>query len=482
VRRFWIRVADGRAEGDLECTVGHRVRLDGGMDGIYAGWSWTGRELIVEQDRYGFFPLFEWRSGSTRVLATDLFTLLKKGAPRVLDLDALSVFVRIGFFVGADTPFQSIRAVVPGPLPRRRLEIRRSEAVDGFIDLFRQSIRRRLPSEPFVMPLSGGRDSRHILLELRDAGRPPAACVTVRHFPPRANDDEAIARDVCTALAIEHRTIAQPAGRASLERRKNLATHLCTDEHAQFVVLAEHLRAHPRETYDGIAGDVLSQSTYLRPDVHTLFARGDFRGVAAYVLDGYGITMSEPALARVLAPEFARELTRERALARLTAEIATHADAPNPIGSFFLSSRTRREIALAPYGLMRDLIVYAPYLDRDLYDFLSALPADMVMDRTLHTDAIARGWPQLAALPYERKGLKVEDRWEQRKTAASLLAAVARHRTRPYLRRAALWPPLLATLADGAAHRLWPAALVLYLDQIADVSTNAAAATVRLDR
>ena len=461
---------DGNAEGDLTCEVGHRLQLaDGRIDGIYAGWSWNGRDLLIHQDRYGFFPLFEWASGDQRIVSTDLVTLLDRGAPYALDLDALSVFVRVGFFVGADTPFQAIRAVAPPIVRRPPLEIPRDQAIDGFIELFRQSMARRLPAAPFVMPLSGGRDSRHILFELRDADRAPAACVTVRHFPPRANDDEVVARDICNELTLHHRVISQPRDRASLERRKNLLTHLCTDEHAQFVVLAEHLRAHTRETYDGIAGDVLSQSTYLRPDVHALFRRGDHEGVAAFVLDGYGTTMSQSALERVLAPEFCRDLSRERALARLASEIAKHADAPNPTGSFFLYSRTRREVALAPYALMRDLTVYAPYLDRDLFDFLASLPAEQLMDRALHTDAIARAWPQHAHLAYERKGRTIEDPWAHRRLAAACLAAVFRPRSRASLRRGTLVPALAATLADGWSERLWHAWLVLYLDQIAEM-------------
>jgi asparagine synthase (glutamine-hydrolysing) len=481
---MWIRVAEGpsgpRAEGDLSCAVGHRIPLpDGSVDGIYAGWSWNGRELVVDQDRYGFFPLFEWSSADQRIVSTDLITLLDRGAPRTLDLDALSVFVRVGFFVGADTPFKAVRAVLPPVLRRSPLEIERGDAVDGFIDLFRRSVARRMPAAPFVMPLSGGRDSRHILFELRDAGRAPAACVTVRHFPPRANDDEVVAREICGELGVTHRLLLQPRDRASLERRKNLLTHLCTDEHAQFVVLAEYLQAQTRETFDGIAGDVLSQSTYLRPEVHAMFRRGDHEGVATFVLDGYGTTMSQSALERVLAPGFCRDLSRDRAVARLSSEIVKHRDAPNPTGSFFLHNRTRREVALAPYALMRDLTVYAPYLDRDLVDFLAALPAELLMDRALHTDAIARAWPHYAHLAYERKGLTIEDRGANRRLAASSLAAVLRQRSREFLRRETLAAALAATLADGRSERLWHAWLVLYLDQIAEMATMATAARRR---
>ena len=480
MRPYWIRIKGGNAEGDLSCDAGHRIRLaDGSTDGIYAGWSWNGRELVIDQDRYGFFPLFEWKAGDQRTVSTDLITLLDRGAPPALDLDALSVFVRVGFFVGADTPFQAIRVLLPPMVRRKLLEIPRKQAVDGFIELFRQSMARRRPSAPFVLPLSGGRDSRHILFELLDANRVPAACVTVRHFPPRANDDEAIARDICHELSLEHRVISQPRDRASVERRKNQLTHLCTDEHAQFVALADHLRAQTRETYDGIAGDVLSQSTYLRPEVHALFRRGDYEGVAAFVLDGYGTTISQSALERVLTPDFCRDLSRERAIGRLVSEIAEHADAPNPTGSFFLHSRTRREVALAPYALMRDRTVYAPYLDRDLFDFLAGLPAEQLMDRALHSDAIAQAWPRYAHLAYERKGLTIEDPWAHRRLAAASLAAVCRPRSRAFMRRGTLVPALAATLADGRSERLWHAWLVLYLDQIAEMATMAPTARRR---
>lgn len=471
---FWIRVRGGHAEGDLSCDAGHRIPLsDGSVDGIYAGWQWTGSELAIEQDRYGFFPLFEWRTPEAHDLSTDLLTLLERGAPAELDLDALAVFVRVGFFVGSDTPFRAIRAVHPPPLPRRRLDLSRHAAVDGFIDLFRAALARRLPTAPCVMPLSGGRDSRHILFALRDAGHSPQACVTVRHFPPRANDDELVARELCAMLGIEHRVLVQPRDRVGVERRKNQATHLCTDEHAQFAVMADHLREHTRETYDGIAGDVLSQSTYLRPEILALMEGGNLRGAAEFVLDGYGTMMGEGALARVLLPSVYRELSRERAVQRLARELARHADAPNPVGSFFLANRTRREIALAPFALMRDVTAFAPYLDRDLYDLLAALPASLLMDRALHTDAIAKAWPHYAHVPYERKGLKVQDRAAARASARELARVVLTDRLRKWVRPAALLPGLAATALDGNAERLWHTPLLVFLDQI----TAAAAAT-----
>jgi len=469
----WIEDRGGSAQGDLTCAVGHRLtRSDGTLDGIYAGWRWTGHSLEIEQDRYGFFPLFEWRTPDARVVSTDVAALIERGAPADLDLDALAVFVRLGFFVGADTPYRAIRAVLPPALPRARNPISRPAAIDGFIDLFKAGISRRLPTAPYVMPLSGGRDSRHILFALRDAGYPPDACVTVRHFPPRANDDELVARELCQTLSIAHRVIPQPRDRASLERRKNVETHACSDEHGQFVALADHLRSHTHETYDGIAGDVLSQSSYLTPVVHDLFQRGDIGGVARFVLGGYGSMTSETALARVLARDLYRSLSRERAVARLSEELARHVDAQNPTGAFFFANRTRREIALAPYGLMRDLLVHAPYVDVDLYDFLSGLPASILMDRTLHTEALARAWPQYAHVPYERKGLTTPDRASGRALARALARVVMRDDVRRWIRPSGLLPGVAASALDGRADRLWHASLLFYLAHLAEVATS----------
>ena len=150
------------ATGDLSASFGHRIPLpDGDTDGIYAGWHWDGEQLRIETDRYGIYPLFAWTTRNTCVIASDLEALLALGAPRALDYDALSVFLRVGFFVGADTPFAAVRAVPPravlewtgeGPRlvarrpPVMRHVLTRDEAIDGFVETFRTAIARRLPA------------------------------------------------------------------------------------------------------------------------------------------------------------------------------------------------------------------------------------------------------------------------------------------------------------------------------------------------
>ena len=44
--------------------------------------------------------------------------------------------------------------------------------------------------------------------------------------------------------------------------------------------------------------------------------------------------------------------------------------------------------------------MYAPFLDAAIFDFLTGLPLDLLIDREFQVDAIRRGYPQFADIPY----------------------------------------------------------------------------------
>lgn len=195
MRAHCIQVNGESAQGDLTCEAGHRLTQPAGStDGVYADGAGRAVRWTSNRIGYGFFPLFEWRTADTRVVCTDIAALLKRGAPADIDLDAMAVFLRVGFFVGADTPFRAIRAVLPPELPRVRLEISGAAAVEGFIELFKSAIARRLPSAPYELPLSGGRDSRHILSRCATPAMSRWHASRFAISPPGANDDELVAR------------------------------------------------------------------------------------------------------------------------------------------------------------------------------------------------------------------------------------------------------------------------------------------------
>src|SRR5439155_1603673 len=80
---------------------------DGTPDGVFAEWKWDGRRLRVRNDRYGVHPLFYYATANEIAVSTSVARLLAGGAPADFDGDAIAVFLRLGFFVGEDTPFHT---------------------------------------------------------------------------------------------------------------------------------------------------------------------------------------------------------------------------------------------------------------------------------------------------------------------------------------------------------------------------------------
>ena len=424
----WFRAVRNGAgidtSGDSYAFGGHRIpRPDGTTDGIFAEWRWDGRRLSVCNDHYGFHPLFYYCTANEIAVSTSLARLLAAGAPTDFDVDALSVFLRLGFFVGEDTPFRAIRVVPPNAVfewEDGRLsvsggywygkppELSRDDAIDAYIALFRRAIERRVaPDDNFVVPLSGGRDSRHILLELCLLGRRPRFCVTIPRYPPRPPEDERVSTLLAAAVDVPHRIIDQPADRVSAELRKNWQTHFCADEHAWYLRMINLLEAEAATVYDGMGGALSVAGRFLSSSNLRLFEHGRFHDLAEAILARFGV-QTDAHLAQFVSPGLRDATGWARARERLAADLTRHAEAPDPTKSFNFWNRTRREIALVPYALMNRLpAVFSPYLDRDVYELLSSLAPSMLSpdlsspNKSFHSEAIQRAHVQYAHLPFE---------------------------------------------------------------------------------
>lgn len=480
-----VSAAGGRVtlRGSAHARLAGSPSVDAPHPGPYAEWRYAEGRLTAGGGPLGFYPLYYCANDTTIALSPSIPTLLAQGAPTALDDDALAAFLRLGFFVGEDTPFAAIRALPPGatlawepgrfrlatrlPAPAARPQSR-AHAVAGFQERFREAIRRRLPGTGTVgLPLSGGRDSRHILFELVAQGRRPDLCVTATYHPPRANNDLPVARELAAALRLPHATVEQPRSAFEVQRRHALATNLCTLTPSHFAhAVGDYLAPRVDVVFDGIGGDVLAAGQYLRAELIDLVRRGRLTDAADRLLDAFQ-GCSEDLLRLTLAPSVVARFSRERARERVARELRRHAEGDNPVRSFLFFNRTRRDIALMPFrcyaGVGR---VECPYLDVDVVTFLLSLPDESVVDHTLHDEAIATAYPQWRHLRYVSRRPDRHDPAHYRRLALALLA----HGTavRPGIARAAVLPRLARCLVDSAYSRTaaWLAPLLVYWSQV----------------
>jgi hypothetical protein len=410
---------DGREyerNGDATWERGLRVARGVGeeQDGPFCRWSWDGDSLRVESDWSGLQPLFYYARDNRIVVSSSLQTLLRQGVAKDLDYAALGSFLQLGFYLADTTPFAHVRAVPPnarilwrqgrlevtgGYRTSTPLHLDRSQAVDGMIELTRQAIRRRLPAAPsYWVPLSGGRDSRHVLLEL-SRQRQGAKCITAA-MPSRAGANEVrVAAELAQRLGLSHQIVAASTHEVDAELAKNRLTNFCADEHRWYLALTPTLEGEPGDVYDGLAGDVLSDilgAGDATPAHSELYEQGRFADLAATITPNLGW-----ALDKLVVPDVMRRFRQAPAGELLTNELARHRHAQNPIASFYFWNRTRREVALIPYALLANgPRVHCPFVDRDLYDLLTGLPWRSVADNNLHTEAIHRAYPEFADVPF----------------------------------------------------------------------------------
>lgn len=489
---FHAKKSDGGVviSGVSSCFLGHEIKHpDRKSDGIFAEWSWERNRLKVRNDRYGFLPLYYFAAKNEIAVSPSIPQLVALGAPTGFDVAALAVCFRLGFFIAEDTPFEAIKALPPdselewedgtlrglGQLTLSKSQnMDRNEAIDRYISLLRAAVMRRLPGEKeFAVPLTGGRDSRHIMLELCERGYSPKFSVTQRVHAPQPNDDGEIASVLASSLNIEHIILDEPASLFALTLQVHRETSFCAISGFNWILqMADYLSEKVSLIYDGIAGDILSSPPiqvpgYANTELIGRFESGSFDELAELIL---GREVAELFLEPMEREKFSRQLAKSR----LKLELVRHAEAPNPVGSFVFWNRTRRYISLSPNNILnKNLQVFSPYLDYDLYDFLSSLPGSMVEGKTFHTDTIRRAYPQYAHIPYsDAKGRELQNRWTYRKFAFDTLRYSLSHSTSNLVNYVWLMPRLVRCIFDVkySSSIEWLAPLAIYLLELETLS------------
>lgn len=436
--------------------------------------------MTVSSGFTGVLPLYYVQSSSQFTVAPSIGTLLEAGASTELDDQALALFLRLGYFVDDRTPFRHIRAFPPSmtyqwpseapPLDShpsfqtRTLTLREAKA--EYLRLVHDSIVRRLPpDEAFAMPLSGGRDSRHILLELLGLGARPKFCYTTRVYPPRQTRDVEIAAQLARVLGVNHEVFDPDPSRVRAELTKNRLTDFCADEHAWGIDIPTHLGPRVSTIYDGINGGVLF-GRIGQADQYRLFAQGNFEQLALDVLRS---PVGERSLQLVLRPDLQRKWSLDAATDLLSRSLAQFANEPNPVQAFYFWNRVRRSTARFTFGVLRGLNVICPLLDSKLVSFALSLPAAVSSFPNFQEEALRERFPACSQVPFDRPlpNSRGRDGTYARRYALEMLPYLVRNSSSSIIRGPVL-RQLMRTLVNGRLSSLdWLAPeKVLYLSQL----------------
>jgi len=461
-----VRMRGGKAAVDGAYhwrRVPSRIDAPDPLGEAWAKWSWDGETLTFASDRYGMIPVFYTVSDDGVTLSPSLTKLIELGASRELNFAALSVFLRLGWFLENDTPFIAIKTMPPGARFSWRAgahalsggafvasgsSIGFDAAADRLHELFTTAIARRRPPDHarFVMPISGGKDSRLILFEFLRQGYRPGMCVSTSTEPPRINDDVKIGEALCDALGLPWRRLELTGSPLARELEKDARSHYLADEHGWYMPLMAYLGDYADYAYDGIGLDVFLNCMLWSDDRNRLVRAGNAQAIADNLL-----RPDEAAWKSALRPQAYNKLSYEVAYDYLTAAIKPHLAAANPLASFQFWSRTRREIALVPYAMLSDRVaVMTPFLDKEVFDFASSLPVEVLYGRDLRRTVLERYYGDCPQPGYAGETKKARNfrPWFNRRYAAELVLASLKA-SLPLLRRGWLTTRALKAALTG---------------------------------
>lgn len=407
-----INVLAGRVEftGQSDGFYGYSLGDDADADGVFVRWTFQNNRLQLNTDRLGLYPIYYLQHENQLVLSNSV-ELIRQHQPLTLDTEAVAIFFRLGFYLGQRTAFKGLcrphgQLQVSATAGGIELSISRpvqSKVVNcdfeqQYCDLMHNALQPLVgQTSALYMPLTGGKDSRHIFLSLRQAGLKPDCCYTVSVLAPHYNDDLQVAQQLCQRTAWVHQALAAETRLISREQRKNLLTNFETRDHCWATPVAGYLHTRPAGmVLDGFGGDVLSQSSIVTLEMHSAFQAEDWERLVKLIARPNQYNNSW------LTEAYQAFIIDERVLAeQLLAELKSFAGTVNPLAQFYFWNRSRRTIAISSIRFMTGhSLAYFPFMQQQLVDFLFSLPPALYFSGSFHSRVLQRLAGDLAAVPF----------------------------------------------------------------------------------
>lgn len=403
-----------RTAGQVLCMLGHSYHLSGYPKpaGTWARWEFKDNTLTIENDCLGFYPIYYYLDGSKIIVSNSILKIITEAGDVELDENALGMFVRRNYFLDNCTAFKNIKTLAPNTtikwsagsftvnqsfLPAARpANLSHEQIVDGYVDLTRQAISRNLPSdEKFIMPLSGGRDSRIMLLELLKMGFSPEFCVTCGDLR-----DIKLASQICQRLGLEHKILEPKQRWVSDAIRKNISISFTTIQHDWLMSVGDLVRNSGRLSYDGNGVGMFSRNAFTDNGIKYFetFRAGRYEELAdiAFPRDSANEHYIQMLPEQFYFLKGGLDGLRQNYINGLF----KYDIYPNNLSAFSFYTNTRTAISTCPFGIMYPAKIYCPLLDYDLFSFVASLTPEQVLEKEPQADAVRKAFPDFADIPF----------------------------------------------------------------------------------
>ena len=262
--------------------------------------------------------------------------------------------------------------------------------------------------------LSGGRDSRLILLVMRKLAIRPSAVLTLAQRG--AQSDAAVAARFAAAVGEPIERVAPLSFDGSRELDRHAMQSFQSLEHEWFMAISQMVRARGHNLYgglngggvtDGIGAGVLSTGSLLHPEAMLLWKdrriEDLFDWTAAH---GSGVSAGFLAAARAEGVSLAE---RDAVVNEFAGVMRSLESTPNPLGMYSLLHWTRRGIGASAYGQLPHELVRTPLFDEHLCRALAAMDGK---------EALAADWRETmlrrlddTGIPFSKAESGVLPRW-----------------------------------------------------------------------
>lgn len=414
----------------IQAYIERGTELAGAFDGDFSAviHDPVAERLVLFNDHFGFRHTYLYEDDRILIFAPDLSAFQCYGGfTKRLDEQGLADYFNYFYHLGDRTMFEKVLLLPAATIltcdnhgTRRRTYWKPrytgergiddlDEAVETGCRLFRESMQRRVSGgKRFIVPLSGGLDSRLILCVALELG----CHVDAATFGGRRSRDYRVAREVCRVLGVASHT------RVGIQRHwipqfgeeqvRLGGGHYGTLASTRICGFARVMGTDYDGLLNGIFGGHISfGSPYFRDRdlADTALASGDVRDLVRS-LEGhrYELVLADSADDRL------NEIVREHRLKSIEEEWAkacsSSTSAAQRKDQFFLQNRIRRGMNYLDLNrhYYRSLLPFASF---DLYRFYLSLSPDLVLRHRLYKEIFRRKFPRLARIAWSNTGVNL---------------------------------------------------------------------------